>query len=157
MTRRIRNTPTTYVREVELSYRRRASAAVQDTKGIATSRDVVALVQPLIGNRIVESLLVLALSARNRVLGYHEVGRGTVSSCGVERADVFRYPLVVGANAVIVAHNHPSGSATPSEEDIAFTRVLVQAGKILGLPVLDHVIVADEASYSFLDAGLMVP
>lgn len=146
----------TYIREAELTYRRRKMQPDADNLTITTvrsSNDVAPVVRALIGTRLTESLVVLALDSKNKVLGFHEVARGSISACPVVPADVFRYPLIAGAAAIILAHNHPSGDVAPSPEDRAFTKRVVEASALLGLRVLDHLIVSDERHHSFLDAG----
>jgi DNA repair protein RadC len=102
-----------------------------------------------------EVFLAVALDAKNRVLGYHEIARGGATSCAVDAAAVWRAVLLSGAVGVIFSHNHPSGDVAPSPEDVAITRRLVQAGALLGVRVVDHVIVGDDGHFSFLDAGLI--
>jgi DNA repair protein RadC len=76
---------------------------------------------------------------------------------GPDQGTIKGVAVVLGANAVIVAHNHPSGDTTPSAEDIEITRKISEAGKVLGVELLDHVIVADDAAaFSFCDRGLLV-
>ena len=94
---------------------------------------------------------------RTRLVGFHEVARGSTTACPVLPADVFRYPLIAGAVGIILAHNHPSGDVTPSQEDRAITQRIVEASTLLGLRMLDHLIVSDERHYSFLDAGELGP
>lgn len=90
---------------------------------------------------------------KQRIIGFHEVARGSVASCAVVPADVFRYPLIAGAPAVVIAHNHPSGELAPSTEDLLVTTRLRDAGKLLGIALLDHIIVSEHGYYSFLDDG----
>lgn len=146
----------TYIREAELTYRRRKTQPDADNltdTTVRSSNDVAPVMRALIGTRLTESLVVLALDSKNKVLGFHEVARGSISACPVVPADVFRYPLIAGAAAIILAHNHPSGDVAPSPEDRAFTKRVVEASALLGLRVLDHLIVSDERHHSFLDAG----
>ena len=146
----------TYIREAELIYRRRRTAtdaAEPAFTPVRSSGDVAPIARTLIGARLTESLIVLALDSKNRILGFHEVARGSVTACPVQLSDVFRYPLIAGAASVIVAHNHPSGDVTPSAEDRAFTRRIVEAAALLGMRLLDHLVVSDERHFSFLDAG----
>jgi DNA repair protein RadC len=146
----------TYIREAELTYRRRKTppdACEPAFTTVRSSGDIAPIARALIGARLTESLIVLALDAKNRLLGYHEVARGSTTACPVLLADVFRYPLMAGAVAIVVAHNHPSGDVTPSPEDRMVTRRIVEAATLLGLRMLDHLIVSDERHYSFLDAG----
>lgn len=150
----------TYIREAELTYRRRKKlhdASEPASTTVQSSGDVAPIARALIGARLTESLIVLALDGRNKILGFHEVARGSISACPVVPADVFRYPLIAGAVAIILAHNHPSGDVTPSPEDRAVTRRIVEAATMLGLRMLDHLIVSDERHYSFLDAGELGP
>jgi DNA repair protein RadC len=146
----------TYIREAELTYRRRKTAHDAGAPTVTTvrsSQDIAPIARALIGARLTESLIVFALDSKNRIVGFHEVARGSTSSCPVLPADVLRYPLIAGAVGLILAHNHPSGDVTPSPEDRTVTRRIVEASALLGLRVLDHLIVSDERHFSFLDAG----
>jgi hypothetical protein len=145
-----------YIREAELTYRRRMTPhdCVEGLNAVLrTSSDVAPILRNLIGFRLTESLLVVAVSVKQRIIGFHEVARGSVSSCAVVPADVFRYPIIAGAPAVVIAHNHPSGEPVPSTEDLLVTRRVRQAGALLGITLLDHIIVSEHGYYSFLDAG----
>ena len=88
-----------------------------------------------------ESFTVLTLNRRNGVIDRHLVSLGLVDSSLVHCREVFRHAVADAASAVVVSHNHPSGDPSPSAEDIALTRKLVEAGKILDIRVVDHVIV----------------
>jgi DNA repair protein RadC len=94
-----------------------------------------------------EAFHVLCLNTKHRLINRHMVSLGTVSSAPVGIADCFRAAIADGAPALILAHAHPSGDETPSAEDVAVTKRLVEAGRILGIRVLDHIIVGrDEAT-----------
>jgi DNA repair protein RadC len=150
----------TYIREAELTYRRRRTLEDATKPAFMTVRssvDVAPIARSLIGHRLTESLIVFALDGKNKIVSFHEVARGSTTACPVLPADVFRYPLMAGAAAIIMAHNHPSGEVTPSPEDRAVTRRIVDAATLLGLRLLDHLIVSDERHYSFLDAGELGP
>jgi len=100
----------TYIREAELTYRRRKTPHVLGEPAFTTVRssaDVAPVARALIGTRVTESFIVLALSCKHKVIGFHEVARGSVSACPVVLGDVFRYPLIAGAAAIIVAHYVP--------------------------------------------------
>ena len=123
---------------------------------------VWARVEPLAMGLAVEKCWVLSLNRRNRLLALHEVSSGTATSSLLHPREVFRQALRHAAAAVIVAHNHPSGDPAPSHADRAVTRQLAEAGRVLGVELLDHVIVgrpeADPASkgwFSFGEAGLI--
>ena len=146
----------TYIREAELIYRRRKTPQDASEPAFTTVRcsgDVAPIARSLIGSRLTESLIVFALDGKNKLVGFHEVARGSTTACPVLPADVFRYPLIAGAVSFILAHNHPSGDVTPSHEDRVITQRIVEASALLGLRMLDHLIVSDECFYSFLDAG----
>jgi DNA repair protein RadC len=88
-----------------------------------------------------EELWVLVLNTRNQVLEKVRLYRGSVNSAQVRSAEVFKPAILRDATAIIVAHNHPSGDPTPSQDDIVLTRHLVQAGKTLDIEVLDHLVI----------------
>lgn len=95
-----------------------------------------------------EHFVAFHLNARNEVTGYHIVSHGTVSASLVHPREVFKAAILANAYAIIVAHNHPGGSLTPSREDLETTDQLIKAGKLLGITVVDHVIVAVSGIYS---------
>lgn len=82
------------------------------------------------------------LDAKNQVIGYHVVSHGTVSASLVHPREVFKAALLANSHALIVAHNHPAGSLTPSDEDIDVTRTLIKVGQLMGINVIDHIIVS---------------
>lgn len=135
--------------------RRAAAPTSSPMSRVATSHDVVALVAPRLRDADVEHFVALALDAKNRPLALIDVAKGSITACPVAPADVFRAVLREAAPAVVFAHNHPSGDPQPSPEDIALTDRLVSAGRLLGIHVVDHVIIAREGHFSFLDAGLL--
>lgn len=96
------------------------------------------------------------LTSQNRLIAYHEVGMGTVNACLVTSKEVFGPALrLLGVNGLILVHCHPSGEATPSQDDLRLTRKLVEAGKLLELNVLDHIIIGNgtEAYVSLAQRG----
>ena len=102
-----------------------------------------------------ESFFVAYLDSRNRMLGKDRVSVGSLDTTLAHPRDVFEKAIRANAAAVIVAHNHPSGDPHPSDDDIRLTRRLVEAGKILGIKVLDHVIVGGSEHYSFRQHALL--
>lgn len=100
-----------------------------------------------------EHFCVLLLDGRHRVVGGEVVSVGTLTASLVHPREVFRPALQVGAAALILVHNHPSGDPAPSPEDRSVTRRLVEVGELLGIPVLDHVIVAERGFHSLRDEG----
>ena len=112
-----------------------------------SAEDVERLLRPIIGSESVEVFVTLLLNGKHRVAGFAETSRGTLTSSLVHPREVFGPAIRMGAAAVIVAHNHPSGDPTPSSEDIEVSRRLKDAGQLLGIPLLDHVIVGDDDSF----------
>jgi DNA repair protein RadC len=104
-----------------------------------------------------EELWVLLLSTRHRVT--HEVllYRGTVDTVPVRPAEVFKEAIRVNAAAILLAHNHPSGEASPSAQDIQLTQTVVIAGEMLGVPVLDHLVIGRQAWTSLREQGVGFP
>jgi DNA repair protein RadC len=117
--------------------------------------DVAALLGPRLRDLAVEEFHLLALDSQARVIRDVLVSRGLLNSSLVHPREVFRSAIAEAAAGIIVAHNHPSGDPTPSPEDQAVTRQLVEAGRLLDLPVYDHVIVAGDRFLSFASAGLL--
>ena len=122
---------------------------------LQTPQDVFEAVGPLLVGEEQEVFLVLGLDARHRIRLVHRAATGSVSRCVLTPGDVFR-PLVREAVArAIVVHNHPSGDPEPSREDIELTRRMKDAGKLLGIDVLDHVVVAAEGYVSLAERGVL--
>ncbi len=102
-----------------------------------------------------ERFMVAGLNGANRIIYIDVVTVGTMNASLVHPREVFRRAVQFGCASVILGHNHPSGESYPSAEDRAVTMQLVEAGKIMGIPVLDHVIVAGEKFFSFAKEGLI--
>ncbi len=102
-----------------------------------------------------EVFKALLLDTKNKLLRNLEITRGTLDSSLVHPRDVFKPAVALSAASIIVAHNHPSGDPTPSQEDIQVTSRLVEAGKIMGVEVLDHVVIGHNRWVSLKERGLM--
>lgn len=108
------------------------------------------------GTSPVEEFGVLVLNTRNRVIGREIIGKGTVNGSFVHPREVYIAAVKLRAAAIIVYHNHPSGDVTPSKEDLAITKRLREAGNILGIDLLDHIIVSPTGeTLSFKEKGLL--
>ena len=103
-----------------------------------------------------EAFAVLTLNTKNKLIARHLVSLGLVNSAPVHPREVFRAAISNSASAVILVHNHPSGDPTPSAEDLRVTRQLVDAGKIIGIRVLDHIVIGrgDTPHCSLREKGL---
>ena len=104
-----------------------------------------------------ESFHVLLLDGRHRVIAEEEVSVGTLTASLVHPREVFRGAIRASAGALVLVHNHPSGDPSPSGEDRSVTRRLAEAGQLLGIEVLDHVVVARGGHFSFREAGDLPP
>lgn len=93
-----------------------------------------------------EYMYMICMNTKNKIIGVFEISHGSVNSSIVNPREVFQKALLANAVSIIVMHNHPSGDPTPSREDIEVTKRLVEAGKIIGVEVLDHIIVGDRYS-----------
>ncbi|PKN93031.1 MAG: hypothetical protein CVU44_11405 [Chloroflexi bacterium HGW-Chloroflexi-6] len=101
-----------------------------------------------------EHLRVMLLDRRNRVMEIVDLYRGSVSSSQIRVGEIFREAVRKNASAIIVAHNHPSGDPTPSPDDVAVTRAILQAGKLLDVDVLDHLVIGQGCWVSLKERGL---
>lgn len=102
-----------------------------------------------------EELHVIYLNNRSDILGTQCLAMGGLSGCAILTRDIFRGAIAINAGSIILGHNHPSGDPTPSEEDIKLTEKIDVAGKLLGIALLDHIIIAKDISYSFYEHGLV--
>ena len=98
---------------------------------------------------------ILILNAKNKIVAVHEVSRGVLNSSLVHPREVFKPAVLHNAAAIICFHNHPSGDPEPSKEDIKTTNRLVEAGKIMGIEIFDHIIVGDDGYVSFKERGVV--
>lgn len=121
---------------------------------IKNPRDVYELVKKGLRNADREIFLGISLNTRNKVLGINTVSVGSLNASIVHPREVFKPAILQNATGIILAHNHPSGDEKPSEEDLEITRRLVEAGKLLGIEIIDHVIVGNKF-YSFADNDLI--
>jgi DNA repair protein RadC len=102
-----------------------------------------------------EQLVVLFLDTKNKIVGVDIVATGTLNSCNVSIPNIFKAAIICNAASIIVSHNHPSGDPTPSPEDVRVTENLVQAGKLLDIAVLDHIVIGEDGRYvSLKERGL---
>lgn len=126
------------VREASLLYPQRR---------IRMAKDVVELFLSFLDETDREQFFLLCLNTKNEPTALHTVSIGSLDASIVHPREVFKTAILSNAASVIVAHNHPSGDPTPSREDIQVTRNLQQAGEVLGITVLDHIVVGTEGAY----------
>jgi len=114
--------------------------------------EAAALLAPLLRDRDREAFAVLLLDNAHRPLGVHIAHEGSLNECGVHPREVFKAAILANAAAVILAHNHPSGDPHPSPDDYALTRRLREAGALLGIDVLDHIVIGWRQAVSMKQA-----
>jgi DNA repair protein RadC len=115
---------------------------------IQTAADVLSLVRE-IADKKQEYLVVLYLNARHELLKQEVVGMGSLNNLRITPKEIFSHALQTPCASVIAIHNHPSNDPTPSDDDIDFTRRIHEAGEVLGIPLVDHVIVSKSGYFSF--------
>jgi len=122
---------------------------------IQSPQDVFKLLRFEIGNKKKEHFKILSLDSRNRIISIDDISVGTLNSALVHPREVF-FPAIQNlANSIILVHNHPSGDPSPSKNDILVTKKLLSASKILGIPIVDHIILTKDSYLSFKDKGLI--
>ena len=137
---------------VELG-RRTLTRPRPDRKRLSAPREVAAYLLPRYGASPVERFGIVSLSTKHRVLRTEIVSTGTLDASLVHPREVFRMAAMHRAAAIVLFHNHPSGDPTPSVDDAALTERLQQAGSLMGIEVLDHVVLADTRYCSFKEMG----
>lgn len=123
---------------------------------IASPEDAAGILREYLEDVDREHFVVLILNTRNEPNSISTVSLGTLNSSLVHPREVFKVALLANGTAVILAHNHPSGDPSPSKEDIDITSKLAEAGGILGIPVLDHIVIGVKGKFvSFKQKGLL--
>ena len=131
--------------------RRIASAKPIEKIHLSCPQDVADFLMPRLRYAAKEQFVVILLNNKNKVIGTEVVSEGSLSSSIVHPREVYAPAILHHAAAIMVAHNHPSGDPNPSTEDTEVTRMLARSGKVLGIPMIDHVIIGDGNYYSFLE------
>lgn len=142
------------VTALELGKRRRV-ADILDRKKISGSSDIFELMYPELGDLGHEEFHVIYLSNHNKVLHRERISQGGITGTVADVRLIMKGAIDNKATAIVLCHNHPSGKNKPSQADIALTRKVKQAGEILDVNVLDHVIIALKEYYSFADEGML--
>jgi DNA repair protein RadC len=130
-------------------FNKRYNISKTNGKPITCAKDVFEYASPKLSGLDKEHFMVILLDSKNKVIKDEVVSVGTLNSSIIHPREVFKTAIRESANAIILVHNHPSGDPTPSEEDEEITNLLVKAGKLLSISVLDHVIIGRDKWYSF--------
>ena len=142
------------VRELTIRYEPKPGATVEPDIKIMTAADAAAIARPRLEAEAVEVFAALFLTTCHTLIGWHVLSRGTIDATPLTPAALMRVALLTNAAALILVHNHPSGDATPSAADVEVSRRMVDAGTLLGVAVLDHIIVGDTSHASIAALGL---
>lgn len=138
----------------ELGRRRELSGALE-RKSIHGSKDAYSVLRPVLEDLSHEEFWVVFLNNRNQILSQRRISKGGLSGTTADPREVFAIALELKATGLIMAHNHPSGGLIPSSADNNLTKNMSQAGNILLIRVLDHVIISSEGYFSYSDEGLL--
>ncbi|MFQ3181447.1 MAG: DNA repair protein RadC [Polaribacter sp.] len=139
---------------LELGKRRQLEVALEKPK-IASSKDVANLMQPVLGDLEHEEFWVLFLNNSNKVVAKSQISKGGLTATIVDIRLVFKSALELASVGIIVCHNHPSGKLQPSVADKQLTQKIKEAGTILDIKLLDHLIITEKAYFSFADENLL--
>lgn len=138
----------------EIGRRSAASGGVKGVK-VRSPEDVVRMFGPGLSDLKQEVFQVILLDGANRILRHERITTGILNASLAHPREVFKCAVDYRAAGIVLLHNHPSGEAAPSEEDRRMTAQLVQAGEVMGIPVLDHIIVAGRGHFSFIREGML--
>ena len=122
-------------------------------ESVHTSEGAAAILRPLFAGLDREQFLICGLDAKHKLIGINVVSTGSLNLTIVHPREVFKPLILMNAGAWLCSHNHPSGDITPSPEDRVLTKRLREAADLFGIPLLDHLILAEERYYSFADQG----
>ncbi|MDR1155032.1 MAG: DNA repair protein RadC [Bacteroidales bacterium] len=135
--------------------RRRNISEVIEKKTIMTSMDIFMLFHPMLSDLPHEEFWILFLNSSNRYMDMQRLSIGGLADASADVRLIMKMAIERLAACIVLCHNHPSGSATPSKQDISVTRKVKEGGALLNITLLDHVIVADNSYYSFADEGAL--
>ena len=120
-------------------------------KKIKQTKDVFDMFHPLLKDKTQEYFYIIMLGVNNKILGTEKISTGILDSIIIHPREIFKPAIRNSSSKIILVHNHPSGDPTPSDEDLDMTRNLIEAGTLVGIEVLDHVIIGDENHWSYVN------
>lgn len=144
----------TIIAALELGRRRRLEDAIEQFK-IESSKSVFELMQPVLGELFHEEFWVVFLNNSNKVIGKQQLSKGGITGTLVDVRLLVKQAIQVGATAIILAHNHPSGTLKPSHADKEITQKVKLAAQLLDIKLLDHLIITENEYFSFADENLL--
>lgn len=144
----------TIVAAMELGRRRLLQESLE-MPSIKSSNDAYRLLSPMMGDLPHEEFWIVMLNRANKIITRYNVSKGGLTGTVIDVRLILKKALEVYAASMIISHNHPSGNLSPSDADIKITKKIKEAGVIMDIPVLDHIIVTDNGYFSFADEGLL--
>ena len=139
----------------ELGRRIQSQSKWFSEKKITIPGDIAEIFIPLLKDELKEQFIVVCLNSANKIIKYEGVSIGNLNSSVVHPREIFKAAIENSSASIILLHNHPSGNPEPSREDISITKKLVDAGKLLNIPVFDHLIIAGNKFTSFVEKRLI--
>ncbi len=139
----------------EISRRILSQSKWLSDKKITSPKDIADIFIPLLKDELKEKFIVVCLGSSNKVIKMETISIGSLNSSVVHSREIFKAAIENSSASVILIHNHPSGNPEPSNEDISITKKLVESGKILDIPVFDHLIIAGNNYTSFVERRLI--
>lgn len=123
---------------------------------VSSPEDAVGLCRKFLDDLPNEHMIAISLNTKNEFNNISQISMGTINSSLAHPREIFKMAIKTNANSIIIAHNHPSGNPEPSKEDLSITKRLREAGKLLGIPLIDHIVVGEEGKYvSFKERGIL--
>ena len=144
-----------YVQRYDIRLVRDGRLTLEETPIIRRPEDTLPILAAELSELAYERFIALALSTKNHVIAVLPVSSGSLNASIVHPRELFQRVILSNAASIILCHNHPSGDPTPSPEDIHLTRKLVEAGQLLDIPILDHIILGFPGYTSFKEKGLI--
>lgn len=135
--------------------RRLAGAETKNLRAIHSPEDGAMLVMPRLRYATHEHFWVILLNTKGKVMGIEKISEGSLNASVVHPREAYAPAIVQHAAAILAVHNHPSGDPSPSREDRELTKTLWETGKVLGIPLVDHLVIGDGIYYSFKEHGLL--
>lgn len=139
----------------EIGRRLQAQSKWSHDKKISSPKDIAEFFVPILRDELKEKFLVICLNSANKVTKFEAISVGSLNSSVVHPREIFKFAIENSSASIILVHNHPSGNLEPSNEDIAITKKIVEAGKILNIEVLDHIIIAGNSYTSLVERRLV--
>ncbi len=144
----------TIVASLELGRRRKLQEIEARTR-VECSKDVSDLFQPILGDLPHEEFWILLLNRSNKIIARNKVSQGGIAGTVIDVRLILKSAIDHLASSIILCHNHPSGNDHPSDSDTKITKQMCEAGRLMDIPVLDHIIVTDASYYSYADEGML--